>query len=174
MLEIYVANLGKYVEGELVGGWIELPVDKEEFQEFLKEKVGINERYEEIAIHDYACDIPELSIGEYDSIDDLNTLAEWLDTACEAEIIAFRAYLEDTSYYNYIDAMEFVENGDYTIYYDCVTMEDVARQYAEDTGLLSSIPENLQFYFDFEAFGRDMQIEGSFIEIDNHYVELYY
>ena len=30
MLNIWVGNLGKYNEGELKGGWLELPKEKEE------------------------------------------------------------------------------------------------------------------------------------------------
>ena len=35
MLKIYIANLGKYNEGELVGKWVELPC--EDLDEVLKE-----------------------------------------------------------------------------------------------------------------------------------------
>lgn len=41
-------------------------------------------------------------------------------------------------------------------------MEDVAYNYIEETGALRDMPENLQFYFDYEALGRDMEINGSF------------
>ncbi|MEE7988226.1 antirestriction protein ArdA, partial [Clostridioides difficile] len=30
MLNIYITNLGKYNEGELIGEWAELPVNEEE------------------------------------------------------------------------------------------------------------------------------------------------
>ena len=33
MLKIYIANLGKYNEGELVGEWLTLPTTDEELQE---------------------------------------------------------------------------------------------------------------------------------------------
>jgi TusA-related sulfurtransferase len=76
MLEIklYVANLGKYNEGEYVGEWINLPDDEEIIKETItriltdngKYEVG---QYEEIAIHDYESNI---DISEYDNIYDLN------------------------------------------------------------------------------------------------------
>jgi antirestriction protein len=40
-------------------------------------------------------------------------------------------------------------------------MEDVATNYVEESGLFQEVPEQLQFYFDFEAYGRDMEINGS-------------
>ena len=57
----------------------------------------------------------------------------------------------------------FEKKDDCMVYYDCNNMTDVAEQYAEETGLLNSIPENLRYYFDFEAYGRDMGIEGYFV-----------
>ncbi len=50
---------------------------------------------------------------------------------------------------------------------DCNDMADVAEEYAEETGLLNSIPENLRYYFNFEAFGHNMEIEGHFVLTNN-------
>ena len=52
-------------------------------------------------------------------------------------------------------------------------MAEVAEMYADETGLLSSIPDDLRMYFDFEAFGRDMDINGHFIETDSGYIEIF-
>ena len=38
-------------------------------------------------------------------------------------------------------------------------MEDVARYYVEETGQLGEVPSNLQNYIDYQALGRDMEIE---------------
>lgn len=78
MLKIYIANLGKYNEGELVGKWVELPC--EDLDEVLKEiEVVDGTAYEEYAIHDYESDIEGLNIGEYDNIFSLNEIAEKLN-----------------------------------------------------------------------------------------------
>lgn len=55
------------------------------------------------------------------------------------------------------------KKDDCMIYSNCDDMEDVARQYAEETGLLGSMPEELQYYFDFAAFGRDMDYNGHYV-----------
>lgn len=44
---------------------------------------------------------------------------------------------------------------------------EVAEEYAEQVGLLESVPEELRYYFDFEAYGRDMEIEGNFVFTDS-------
>ncbi|SEI82395.1 Antirestriction protein (ArdA) [Dyadobacter sp. SG02] len=40
-------------------------------------------------------------------------------------------------------------------------------QYAEETGLLSSVPSTLEKYLDYEAFARDLFLEG-YSEYDGH------
>ncbi|HAB9405722.1 TPA_asm: antirestriction protein ArdA, partial [Listeria monocytogenes] len=45
----------------------------------------------------------------------------------------------------------------------CDNMEDVARYYVEETGSLGEVPSNLQNYIDYQALGRNMELEGSFL-----------
>lgn len=59
-MRVYIANLGKYNEGELVSAWFTLPVDYDE----MAGRIGLNNRYEEYAIHDY--ELP-FEIDEYTS-----------------------------------------------------------------------------------------------------------
>ena len=162
MINIFITNLGKYNEGELVGEWVKLPVSEEEL-EAVFERIGINEEYEEHFITDYETDIDNFEIGEYDNIDELNELAETLECLDEYEREIIEVLLSEG--YSLEEALE--KKDDCFIYYDCHDMEDVAREYAEETGLLNSIPENLQYYFDFEAYGRDMSIEGHFVFTNN-------
>ena len=39
-MAVYIANLGKYNEGYLVGAWFTFPIDEED----VKEKIGLNGR----------------------------------------------------------------------------------------------------------------------------------
>ena len=41
-------------------------------------------------------------------------------------------------------------------------MEDVAYNYIHDAGALQNMLESLQYYFDYEKLGRDMDIERSY------------
>ena len=71
-MAVYIANLGKYNEGYLVGAWFTFPIDEED----VKEKIGLNEQYEEYAIHD--TDNFPIAIGEYVSIEELNEIRQCL------------------------------------------------------------------------------------------------
>ena len=167
MLKINVTNLKKYNEGALVGEWVSLP--HEGLEEVL-EKIS-NSGKDELFISDYETDINGLKVAEYEDILQLNEIAEEINNLSDDEVIALQAYLEQ---YNDIEqALEEVRQGNYTIYYDCDDMSDVAYQVVNESGLLDGVPETLKGYFDYEAYGRDIDINGTFIQIDNSFVELY-
>ena len=73
---------------------------------------------------------------------------------------------EMDEYYNNTMDIEDIENildNHTNIYYNCYDMTDVAMKYMEETGLLDSLDNNLKEYFDYEEYGRDMEVEGNFI-----------
>lgn len=161
-MRIYLTNLGKYNEGYLIGEWVDLPISNEELQKVL-DRIGINEEYEEYFITDSETDLDGIEIGEYSNLDDLNEMAETLESLDDDEKEVVDAIMSEG--YSLEEALE--KKDDCMVYCDCSDMEDVAREYAEQTGLLDSIPENLQSYFDFEAYGRDMSYEGTFVFTNN-------
>ena len=168
MLKIYVTNLSKYNEGALVGEWVNLPC--EGLEEVL-DKISNNGK-DELFISDYETDISGLKVAEYKDILQLNEIAEEIDNFDDEEVIIFQAYLDQ--YANDIEqALEEVRQGNYTIYENCDNMEDVAYQAVNESGLLDGVPEQVKMYFDYEAYDRDMDINRTFIQVDNSFVELY-
>ena len=157
MIELCLTNLGKYNEGELIFTRLVLPATTEEIYAAYDE-IGVAEgtMYEETFISDYETDINGLEIREFANLDDLNELAEELEKLDEYELEAFGAMLDYGLATD--EALQKVQDGEYSFYEGCNSMEDVAYQYADETGLLNSIPDDLRCYFDFEAFGRDMDI----------------
>lgn len=157
MLKIYLTNLGKYNEGILQGEWLSLPASDEEI-EACKERIGINEHYEEWFITDYETDVNGLKVNEYDDLDELNELAEAIEEDPEAA--------EALIYFGYDSADEIRDKID-DVMYVCSTEGSeseefaVGYHYAEECGSID-IPENLKCYFDYESYGRDIMLEGSF------------
>lgn len=51
-----------------------------------------------------------------------------------------------------------------------------AEAYAEETGLLNELPENLRSYFDFTKFGRDLAMDFTFVDSGKtvHMERIYY
>ncbi len=164
-IKLYIANLGKYNEGFLVGEWFTLPIDFEE----VAKQIGLNEMYEEYAIHDYEA---PFHIGEYESLSSLNHIAERLATLDETEAEAITSVMNDLGI-DIDEAIDMLENGQIHFYYDCKDMEDVAWEVVESGGMLDSMPDNLRCYFDYERFGRDLNIEGTWIQLNNNvYIEV--
>ncbi len=172
MIELCLTNLGKYNEGELVYTRLVLPATTEEIQTAYDE-IGVADgtMYEESFISDYETDINGLSISEYASLDDLNELAEELSNFDEYELEAFGAMLDAGLATD--EALQKVQDNEYRMYDGCCSMAEVAEMYADETGLLYNIPDDLRIYFDFEAYGRDMEIDGHFIETDSGYIEIF-
>ena len=168
MLKIFISHLKEYNEGQIIGEWVDLPC--EGLEEVL-DKIS-NNGNDELFISDYETDISGLKVSEYDNILELNDMTEEIDNLSDDEVIAFQAYLEQ--YTNDLQqALDAVRQGNYRIYYNCDNMEDVAYQVVNDCGLLDGVPEEVKIYFDYEAYGRDLDINRTFIQIDNSFVELY-
>lgn len=166
MMKIYLTNLGKYNEGELIGEWVELPISQKELQEVFK-RIGINEEYEEYFITDYECDFYE--VGEYENLDTLNEIAERIEELDEEESKVVKALMSELGY-TLNEAIDKVNSGDYRIYSDCDNMTDIAYQVVEECGYLNNVPDNIARYFDYELFGRDLGIEGNYIFTDDNEV----
>ena len=96
----------------------------------------------------------------------LPDLAEKMEELDEEQQDVVKAMISECGY-TFDEAIEKVNNGDYTIYNDCDDMEDVAYQIVEECGYLTNVPDNVARYFDYEAFGRDLRLEGTFIFTDN-------
>ena len=153
-MRVYIANLGKYNEGELVGDWFSFPIDEED----VAERIGLNSYYEEYAVHD--TDNFPIEIGEYISIQELN---EMYDMICELPDYITDALDEFVSHYGSLE--EVYEHKDEIYYYpNCEDMTDVAYYFIDELQVLGQIPLPLQNYIDYEAYGRDLSIEGTFIE----------
>ena len=100
----------------------------------------------------------------------MNEFAEELDDLDIDQQQALKAFLEDGS--NFEEALEGVQNFNYIIHANCKDMTDIAYETVEECGYLNNVPENVARYFDYEAFGRDLDIEGKFYNIDGDMVEL--
>ena len=163
-MRVYIANLGKYNEGYLVGDWFSFPIDEDD----VAERIGLNEYYEEYAVHDTE-NFP-IEIGEYISIEELNRIYEWVE---ELPDYIVEALDEFVSYYGDIEGV--AEHQDEIYYYpDCDDMTDVAYYYIDELQALGEIPPNLRNYIDYEAFGRDLDMGGYFIQTNRGMCEIPY
>ena len=170
----FITNLGKYNEGELVGEWVKFPTTAEELKEVFK-RIGIGQRddfgqpYEEWFITDYDCYVDGLydKLGEYESLDELNYLASKLDEMSNSEYAQFQAGMEMGDHCGSLqEIINLTENLDcYEIYPNIEDYDDLGRYYIEELEVMQ-VPEHLQNYIDYEAYGRDVAMDenGSFTD----------
>ena len=174
----FVTNLGKYNEGELVGEWVKFPTTAEEMQKVFK-RIGIGEKddfgyaYEEWFITDYDCYVDGLydKLGEYANIDELNYLASKLDDMMQYDYDKFCAAVSMGEHTNSIqDLINLTENLDcYDVYSDIRDDDDLGRYYLEEVDI-GAVPEYLQNYIDYEAYGRDVRFSDGGEYTDFGYV----
>lgn len=91
--------------------------------------------------------------------------------------VYFCIYEKDYEQYkkNDIPIEELSEHQeDIIIHSDCDDMYDVARYYIEETGALGEVPASLQNYIDYQAYGRDLDLSGTFISTNHGIFEIVY
>lgn len=168
-LGAYITNLSAYSAGILRGDWVTMPTDAECFGRELQ-SIGVGPDGEWF-VTDYDCEIDINSeLGETPDLEQLNDWGEWLDGLDAAEEKAMRAGCEVLTPG---EARDHIERGNYRVWDGCKTMADVAEQYIDETGMLDSVPEPINYYFDYAAYGRDLDIEGTFVYVDGDMVEFY-
>ena len=170
----FITNLGKYNEGELVGEWVKFPTTAEEMKEVFK-RIGIGQKddfgnpYEEWFITDYDCYVDGLysKLGEYENLDELNYLASKLDEMSDSEYAQFQAGMEMGDHSGSLqEIINLTENLDcYEVYPHIEDYDDLGRYYIEELEVMQ-VPEHLQNYIDYEAYGRDVAMDenGSFTD----------
>lgn len=174
---IFIADLAAYNSGELAGKWVDLEGmnagDVEEtIADVLCEGTGLLKAlgewagvdHEEFFITDYEGFGP-IRIGEYDSIESIIEHVERMGDDPER----YFAYVE----YNGEDYAEHYDPDNVIGPWD--SMKDVAYESVESF-ILHEIPEGMrrtvENYFDYDAFARDLRIEGRFTEYEGKIYEI--
>lgn len=93
-------------------------------------------------------------------------MTEIQEAGYEAEAVkAYADYIYDRNLCNWqdwIDEFEEAYAGDY------ISDRDFAEDLADQTGILFELPQNLRYYFDFEAFARDL-LMGDYWSVNTYY-----
>ena len=173
MLEAYVTNLGKYNEGILAVEWLKLPANTKEMQELLK-RIGVDgRRYEEIFITDYHTEIKGLHgcLSEHASIDELNYFASLLEKMDEGEREKFEAALAYGEHTGSLqDLINLSQNLDcYDFYHGVYDEEELGYYLIEELDALE-IPDHLEQYFNYKAYGRDVSLNEGGLFTNYHYI----
>lgn len=158
-IRVYLINLGKYVEGCLVGEWIMLPIKGDDLDAVLK-RIGINAQYEEYFITDFEHSLANLKISEYESIETLNEFVEELENLSDYDYEKLMAVLEAESPTSVSEIMEIIHDIDsFELLPDVTTDYELGEYYADCCCIFESVPHSFMAYFDYESYGRDIRLE---------------
>lgn len=162
-MRIYVACLAAYNSGFLHGKWIDCEgkdadTIREETKEMLKQSPEPDA--EEWAIHDYE-GFGSYRVEEGTSFDTIGTLAQAVQNSGH-ELDLITGVMQDRG----LDVEEAIEYIDDNYCGEHEDFKAYAWDWLESSGELDSIPKHLQYYFDIEAYARDMDLNGGFITVD--------
>ncbi|WP_309385688.1 antirestriction protein ArdA [Cerasicoccus frondis] len=155
----YIACLASYNAGILHGGWIDLD-GAEEIAEAIESILSNSPETdaEEWAIHDHEyCG----NLSEYAGLTCLQNIID-AHQQCEQDGIDWEQFIEFCDHLG--EDLEVSNIRKFQDAYAGSARSLVAwcEEFLDETGQLSEVPENLRFYFNYEAFARDMEINDVF------------
>ena len=166
MISVFITNLGKYNEGELVGEWLELPTTPAQVKQCFK-RIGIDGiNYEEFFLTDYESTVEGVSnhISEYSNLDELNYLASKLDELSHDEIEIYEAAIDIGGYIQSIaDLINLTDNLDcFQCLWGVKDEDDLGHYWIDESGCYN-INElgNMIYYFNYERFGQHIASKQS-------------
>lgn len=175
MFEAYITNTALYpLMGIEVGTTVHFPTTTQELQAALA-KIGIDgKRYSEVFFTSFDSDVLGLydHLYECENIDELNELGHaLLEVRDKGGLETFEAALILGNHTRSVkDLINLTQNLDlYRFYPDISDDEGLGRLYADELGTID-IPEHIQNYFDYEAYGRDVRINEGGVFAPGGYV----
>lgn len=186
VFSVFAQNLAYYNEGELVGGWLDLPQPPEKIDKYLKEVVKIDSEHEEYEIGDVDNTSPfSYESMQWANLKDLNNLAIIYSSLDEIQKEAVEAYLEyeggDYGINELINICLQVDEISYYRYYfegieynqDCSPEVKMGYTMAEENGIYELLEkQGILDYFDFEKYGESFGYNEHLLE--NGYLVLDY
>lgn len=165
-MQAWIGNLAAYNNGQLIGEWCTISDDADDNAAHIARICGDVEHY----VGDFDSFPRALcaKIGEYVGAADLAACVTLMRAVRDATPDAvdvddmLDCYLDAYGYGKSLsdladDAEEWISDH-FAGTYD--TLTHFAESFMEDTGGLEGMPEHLRNYFDFEAYGRDMELGG--------------
>ena len=165
---VFVENGMDYRNGGMNGKWFALPMTTEELTaafasigvKYSEDDCILNRDY---TITDYENDY-EFEVGDYETIELLNDLADRLDHVNDLEWL--RAYVDETSE-SLDEAIDRYEDN--SVFYENMTLVEVAEELVNES---YDLPEFARRYFDYEAFARDLGYDG-YVEYEGGVIYVY-
>lgn len=182
---VFLTDLAAYNEGILIGKWLELPMDEEElkaeinqvlkdgFEAAQKEDLCCDSRHEEYFITDWE-GLGFMDLDIYSNIFRINEDLQDLEDFSEDEEI-LEALIDE---YGLEEALDIIYEGNYVVYWESKYLNfdrdgDLALAMYEEETLGLEIPEELESYFDWVKYERDLLIDIHIIYGEGFAIQVY-
>ena len=164
-MRIAVESYELYNNNILVNKWFDTEEDSiEEVYEYIEEvhrENGFDDSDLELFVADFE---DEYNVYSGESVETAYEISEKLEDLDDYDKEAVGILIDNGLVNDILEAIDQRENIFCT---GETTMEAVAEKYIEETGALDAMQEGLKIYFDYEAFGNDLDISGSYYEGDD-------
>lgn len=163
---IYVACLAAYNAGRLHGTWLDVGDDVGLLQDGVNAMLARSPEpdAEEWAIHDYE-GFASNSLSEHTGLEQVIELAAFTTEHGEIGARVLDHFGGDID-----DASKALDES-YAGRHD--SLESFAKNLLDETGELAGVPERFRYYIDFEAMGRDMELNGDVYTIETGYQQVH-
>jgi len=175
MLQVFLTDLQAYNEGHLVGRWVQLPISTFElaqaFSEVLCEGETVcgSQNHEETFLTDWSYDNYEfITVKEYSDVYELNDQLGLLEFKSDHELKAISFLLSEGLAIDIEDAISKVDD---VRVYEGQSMEDIAYDLLQDCYGADTLPSIIANNIDYASVARDLEIDGTYIEMGNDIFE---
>ncbi|WP_426011764.1 antirestriction protein ArdA [Caulobacter sp. DWR2-3-1b2] len=160
---IYIACLAAYNNGRLHGVWIDVEDDADTVRDAINAmlKASPMPGAEEYAIHDHE-GFGGVEIAEYAGIDKVVEIAAFLRVYGGLGALVLEHFGDD------LEAAQTALVEDYHGVFD--SLADCIQEVTEEATV---IPERLRYYIDWEAMGRDAELNGDIFTIKTAHDEVH-
>lgn len=170
-VKVYITDLAAYNQGFLVGEWVELGIEEDELSQTIKEILELGEKvckdgsiHEEYFLTDWEGE-EFFQVGEYTNVYELNIEEARFNELdlddSQKKCVSF--LMSENIVSNLDEALEKYE--DIQIYED-MSFLDLAYQIVEEQYNLDELPDFVANYFDYDAFARDLELEGFYHKME--------
>lgn len=162
-IRIYIADLAAYNNGRLHGTWIDATQDIKEIQANISNMLASSPipNAEEYAIHDYE-GFKGYTISEYEGIEATHELACFIEEHGEIAGELLNHCCGELE-----EARKLIEEQ-YTGCYS--SLADYTQELTESA---TDIPDQIQYYIDYERMGKDMDMSGDIFTIETAHDEVH-
>lgn len=179
VFSVFAQNLAYYNDGEIAGGWIELPTTPEKIDEYIKNVVKVDSEHEEYEIADMDNYPFEYGSIQWANVKQINKLAIIYSLLDENQKEAVQGYCSEclSSSYSINELINLCLQADEIEYYQYEDFgirglsneEKIGYMVAQENGLYEILENNnIEHCFDFEKYGKELSYD--YMLLDNGYI----